>query len=102
MPANFKRSGGGSEKTKSQLWAGWRRRMGLCSKADLRQARAWFEELYQAGLQGANIPTHLGMPPTPDEHQVYELGWHNAGRGRRHRNDGKATHQGRGVRTARL
>lgn len=61
--------------TKASLWRGWLRRMGSASERDITEARAWFDELYQAGLEGKYLFVHPGGSPLQyDEREVLELG----------------------------
>jgi hypothetical protein len=62
--------------TKASLWQKWLRHMGSpCSDSDVREARAWFDELYDAGRKGQYLKTHAcGEPLSYDEREVLDLG----------------------------
>jgi len=60
---------------KDALWRKWRRNMGIASQSDIQDARSWFDELYQAGLNGNYLKTRPGGEPLSyDERQVLEAG----------------------------
>lgn len=60
---------------RQRLWLKWQRQMGTVSEYDLTMAKAWFDELYDAGHNGKACPLHCGAPLAYDERQVFELGY---------------------------